>query len=178
MRRRQMAEEKAHKAPIKMLFPLVFMIFPSMFVVLLGPAMYSIMDNLGGEVTAAGRAGGHPSRRRAGSMIAARCELAESMAARTVGLLGRKGLAPGEGMLISRTGSVHMFFMRFAIDVVFLDRAGHDREDRPEPPAVADRHGAARQVGARAARRRRSLARPRAGHELVVGEPGLLGRAS
>jgi tight adherence protein C len=47
MRRRQMAEEKAHKAPIKMLFPLVFMIFPSMFVVLLGPAMYSIMDNLG-----------------------------------------------------------------------------------------------------------------------------------
>ncbi len=49
MRRRQMAEEKAHKAPIKMLFPLVFMIFPSMFVVLLGPAMYSIMDNLGGK---------------------------------------------------------------------------------------------------------------------------------
>jgi tight adherence protein C len=49
MRRRQMAEEKAHKAPIKMLFPLVFMIFPSMFVVLLGPAMYSIIDNLGSK---------------------------------------------------------------------------------------------------------------------------------
>jgi tight adherence protein C len=49
MRRRQLAEEKAHKAPIKMLFPLVFMIFPSMFVVLLGPAMYSIIDNLGGK---------------------------------------------------------------------------------------------------------------------------------
>jgi uncharacterized protein len=44
------------------------------------------------------------------------------MLSRAVGLLGRKGLAPGEGMLISRTGSVHMFFMRFAIDVVFLDR--------------------------------------------------------
>ena len=43
------AEEKAHKAPIKMLFPLVFMIFPSMFVVLLGPAMYSIIDNLGSK---------------------------------------------------------------------------------------------------------------------------------
>ena len=49
MRRRQLAEEKAHKAPIKMLFPLVFMIFPSMFVVLLGPAMYSIIDNLGSK---------------------------------------------------------------------------------------------------------------------------------
>jgi hypothetical protein len=56
-------------------------------------------------------------------VIAAECELAESMAARTVGLLGRKGLAPGEGMLIAHTGSVHMFFMRFAIDVVFLDRS-------------------------------------------------------
>ena len=42
---------------------------------------------------------------------------------RAVGLLGRKGLEPGGGLLISRTGSVHMFFMRFAIDVVFVDKA-------------------------------------------------------
>jgi hypothetical protein len=55
--------------------------------------------------------------------VAARCELAERMLPRAVGLLGRKGLEPGEGMLFSRTGSVHMFFMRFAIDVVFVDRA-------------------------------------------------------
>jgi uncharacterized protein len=55
-------------------------------------------------------------------VIAGQCELAESMWERTVGLLGRKGLAPGEGMLIAHTGSVHMFFMRFAIDVVFVDR--------------------------------------------------------
>ena len=40
-----------------------------------------------------------------------------------MGLLGRRGLAPGEGLLIAHTGSVHMFFMRFAIDVVFVDRA-------------------------------------------------------
>ncbi len=38
------------------------------------------------------------------------------------GLLGRDGLEPGSGMLFSRTGSVHTFRMRFAIDIVFLDR--------------------------------------------------------
>jgi tight adherence protein C len=43
-RRRAAAEEKAQKAPIKILFPLVFLIFPAMFLVLLGPAMFSIFD--------------------------------------------------------------------------------------------------------------------------------------
>ena len=38
------------------------------------------------------------------------------------GLLGRSSLPVGEGLLIKPCGSVHMFFMRFAIDVVFLDR--------------------------------------------------------
>jgi hypothetical protein len=38
------------------------------------------------------------------------------------GLLGRVSLAPGEGMLFPRTGSIHMWFMRFAIDAVFCDR--------------------------------------------------------
>jgi tight adherence protein C len=44
MRRQAAAEEKAMKAPIKMLFPTVAFIFPSMFIVVLGPAMLHIMS--------------------------------------------------------------------------------------------------------------------------------------
>lgn len=38
------------------------------------------------------------------------------------GLLGRSGLPEGEGILLRPAGSIHTFFMRFAIDAVFLDR--------------------------------------------------------
>jgi tight adherence protein C len=47
-RRRQMAEERAQKAPTKILFPLILLIFPPMFVILLGPAAIQIVHTLGG----------------------------------------------------------------------------------------------------------------------------------
>ena len=51
-------------------------------------------------------------------------EVAETFAERLRGLIGRDGLAPGEGLLITRCNCIHTFFMRFPIDVAFLDRRG------------------------------------------------------
>jgi uncharacterized protein len=57
-----------------------------------------------------------------GTVVCERCILARSMFARMRGLLGRRSLAPEEGMLLRPASSVHTWFMRFPIDVVFLDR--------------------------------------------------------
>ena len=62
-----------------------------------------------------------------GTVLCARLENAGGVAGQSKGLLGRDGLEPGAGMLFENSRFtpmmwMHMFFMRFAIDIVFLDR--------------------------------------------------------
>lgn len=55
-------------------------------------------------------------------MLAARAEIADTSAKRRTGLLKHAGLAPGEGLWIVPCEGVHTFAMKFAIDVVFVNR--------------------------------------------------------
>jgi uncharacterized protein len=55
-----------------------------------------------------------------------RLEVAGSWLSRLRGLIGRRGLGPGEGLYLPGTNSIHMLFMRFAIDVVFVGAPGTD----------------------------------------------------
>jgi uncharacterized membrane protein (UPF0127 family) len=57
-----------------------------------------------------------------GTVVADDVRIARSMWSRFWGLMGRKSLPDGQGLLLDPCSSVHMFFMRFPIDVVFLDR--------------------------------------------------------
>jgi uncharacterized membrane protein (UPF0127 family) len=61
-------------------------------------------------------------RREDGKIVCERCLLAETALTRMRGLLGRRKLPSGEGILLKPASSVHMAFMRFPIDAVFLDR--------------------------------------------------------
>jgi uncharacterized membrane protein (UPF0127 family) len=56
-----------------------------------------------------------------GRVVCRKCVVADSMRTRMKGLLGRSGLGSGEGLLLRPANSVHTAFMRFPIDVVFLD---------------------------------------------------------
>ncbi len=59
-----------------------------------------------------------------GTTVADVARVAASTRDRTVGLLGTSSLPPGGGLWIERSPSIHMFFMRYAIDAVFVSRTG------------------------------------------------------
>jgi len=54
--------------------------------------------------------------------IADKALLADNFLTRMVGLLDRKSLKEGEALVITRCNSIHMFFMKFAIDAVFVSK--------------------------------------------------------
>jgi uncharacterized membrane protein (UPF0127 family) len=54
-------------------------------------------------------------------VVCERCTVADNALSRFIGLMGRSSLASDEGLLLRPCGSVHTFFMRFPIDVVYCD---------------------------------------------------------
>jgi uncharacterized membrane protein (UPF0127 family) len=61
-------------------------------------------------------------------------EVADSGPKRSKGLLGRKGLPPGEGLWIIPCEAVHTFGMQFSIDLIYLDRKNRIKKLRSEVP--------------------------------------------
>jgi uncharacterized membrane protein (UPF0127 family) len=60
--------------------------------------------------------------REDGTVVCERCVVADTPLQRLRGLLGRKDLDADAGMLLRRVNAIHMFFMRFAIDAIFVDK--------------------------------------------------------
>jgi hypothetical protein len=65
-----------------------------------------------------------------GTVLATNLEVADSGKRRNKGLLGRDSLPPGDGLWIVPCESVHTFFMRFPIDLVYLDKEHRIRKVR------------------------------------------------
>jgi uncharacterized membrane protein (UPF0127 family) len=104
-------------------------------------------------------------RNENGAVVCERCTVARSPLTRMRGLLGRRGLAQGEGLLLQPAGSVHTLFMRFPIDVVFLD--ADSRVMRVAPGTKPWRTAATRKA--------RAVLELAAGEAMRVGiEPGQL----
>ena len=101
-------------------------------------------------------------RREDGRVVAESVAVADSTLRRLRGLLGQARPASGHGVLLRPAWSIHTAFMRFPIDVVFLDADQVVIKIVPEPDAVQDRVLPRRARGRRAARRRMRAARARA----------------
>ena len=68
------------------------------------------------------------------TVLADAAEVADTSAKRRTGLLKHDRLAPGEGLWIVPCESVHTFFMKFPIDLVYLDKRKKVRKIRPAVP--------------------------------------------
>ena len=79
-----------------------------------------------------------------GRAVCERCHVADTFWTRFRGLMGRRQLPPGDGMLFRPGGGVHMFFMRIPLDVVFCDRDLRvlGVAENLQPWRVASRRGA------------------------------------
>lgn len=62
------------------------------------------------------------------AVLSDKCHVAECFVDRLRGLIGKKGLEPGEAMFFPRNNSIHMWFMRFPIDVIFVTQVKREEE--------------------------------------------------
>lgn len=62
------------------------------------------------------------NRSKGGAVVASKVLVADDYESRSRGLLGRTSMEPGEGLWIVPCPMIHTFFMKFAIDVLFLDK--------------------------------------------------------
>lgn len=61
---------------------------------------------------------------RTGRDVAHKARLAENFWTRAVGLIGKQSFDKGEGLIFPRCNSVHTFFMRFSLDLIFVNKDG------------------------------------------------------
>ena len=94
---------------------------------------------------------------RTGRVLASAVEVAETSTSRRRGLLGRDSLDPSAALIIAPCSSIHTFFMRFVIDVVFVDQSGRvlkvARDVKPWRIATAPRAYAVVELNGGAVRR-------------------------
>ncbi|KNY29125.1 DUF192 domain-containing protein [Pseudobacteroides cellulosolvens] len=58
-----------------------------------------------------------------GTILAENLAVADNFKSRFIGLMSRSQLSPGDGLLLTKCNSIHMCFMKFALDIVFIDES-------------------------------------------------------